>query len=68
MLSSGAVVHNSKDLADALCGAIWGAKLSMATMMSNVTVEDYMKALESEAAQNPYMSILSGSSPVKVIR
>ena len=68
LLSSGAVVHNSKDLADALCGAVWGAKLSMATMMSNVTVEDYMKALESEAAQNPYMSILSGSSPVKVIR
>jgi hypothetical protein len=65
-LLSGPFVHNSKDLSDSLCGAVWAAKKSMATMMSNMTVDSYEEALNAQLRGGNSYERLMRSSQVKL--
>jgi len=45
ILSSGLIVHNSKDIADAVAGSIYSAKLNMHKFRANITTQDLIEAM-----------------------
>lgn len=47
-LASGAVVHNSKDLADAVAGSLYAAFKYESKHGANISTDDYLSAISSE--------------------
>lgn len=59
-LSSGPFVHNSKDLADAVCGSVWLAKKHMHRLRADMTTESVIDQLKAVGSSR-YDNILRGS-------
>lgn len=62
-LSAGFFVHNSKDLADAVCGSIYAAKEGIQQFAANNKMEDYAEVLDKiSGADNMYNQIAQNRS------
>lgn len=46
-VESGIVVHNSKDMSDAVCGSVYNTITNMAKYRANLSVSDYSNILSS---------------------